>query len=73
MRAHFLQALARPIADLKVLDERLDAFRRPVEVVTVALHKVDAVERTLEAVSLGIAIAELVVGAERADDEEDES
>ncbi len=72
MRAQFLQALARPIADLKVLDRQLDAFREPVEVVTVALAKVDTVERALEAVSLGISVAEVLVGGRRADEEDDD-
>ena len=72
MRAQFLQALARPLADLRVLDERLDAFREPAEVVTVALAKVDTVERALEAASLGISVAELLVGGRRADEEGEE-
>ena len=72
MRAQLLQALARPLADLRVLDERLDAIRRPVEVVTVALAKVDMVERALETASLGISVAELLVGGSRADDEDEE-
>jgi hypothetical protein len=72
MRAPFLEALTRPLADLQVLDARLDAFRHPVEVVSVAWEKVDAVERALETVSFGLAVAELLVGAEQADAEEDE-
>lgn len=71
MRAQFLQVLARPLADLRVLDEKLDGFRRPVEVVTVALAKIDMVERALEAASLGISVAELLVGGSRADEEEE--
>ena len=72
MRAQFLQVLARPLADLRVLDEKLDGFRRPVEVVTVALAKVDMVERALETASLGISIAEVLVGGRRADREDAE-
>ena len=72
MRAQFLQVLARPLADLRALDEKLDRFREPVEVVTVALAKVDVVERALEAASLGISIAEVLVGGRRADREDDD-
>ena len=72
MRAQFLQVLARPLADLRALDEKLDRFREPIEVVTVALAKVDMVERALETASLGISIAEVLVGGRRADRENDE-
>jgi len=72
MRAQFLQVLVRPLADLRVLDEKLDRFREPIEVVTVALAKVDMVERALETASLGISIAEVLVGGRRADRENDE-
>jgi len=64
-------AVPLPLADLRVLDEKLDGFRRPVEVVTVALAKVNMVERALETASLGISVAELLVGGRRADDEEE--
>ena len=72
MRAQFLQVLVRPLADLRVLDEKLDRFREPIEVVTVALAKVDMVERALETASLGISIAEVLIGGRRADREDDE-
>ena len=72
MRAQFLQMLARPLADLRALDEKLDRFREPVQVVTVALAKVDMVERALEAASLGISVAEMLVGGRRADREDEE-
>ena len=72
MRAQFLQVLARPLADLRALDEKLDRFREPIEVVTVALAKVDMVERALEGASLGISVAEVLVGGRRADREDEE-
>jgi hypothetical protein len=72
MRAQFLHVLARPLADLRALDEKLDRFREPVEVVTVALAKVDMVERALEAASLGISIAEVLVGGRCADHDDEE-
>jgi hypothetical protein len=72
VRAQFLQALAQPIADLRALDEKLDRFREPIEVMNVALAKVDMVERALEAASLGISVAEVLVGGRRADRDDDE-
>jgi hypothetical protein len=72
MRAQFLQVLARPIADLKVLDRKLDGFRDPIVLVHAVEAKVDLVERALETVSLGLAIAELCVEATEEDDAENE-
>lgn len=71
MRAQLLQVLAGPIADVKALDRRLDAFREPVEVVSVALAKIDDVERVLEGASIALSVAEVVLGAFQAEDNDD--
>ena len=68
MRAQFLQALARPVADLKALDRKLAGFRDPVVLVRAVEAKVDLVERALETASLGLAIAELCVEAAEEDE-----
>ena len=69
MRAQFLQALARPLEDLRVANRKLDRFRRPVTLVREIEAKADMAERALETVSLGLAVAEIWA---RSNEEEDE-
>jgi hypothetical protein len=59
MRTRFLQALARPIEDIRAASARLDRFREPVVLVRNVEAKVDLAERALEALSLGLGLTEL--------------
>ena len=61
MRARFLQALTRPIEDIKIGAKRVERFAEPVAVLRSAEAKADMAERGLEAISLGLALVEICV------------
>jgi hypothetical protein len=59
VRARFLEALKRPLDDLRVGGEKLEHFHKPVVRLRALEAKADSVERALEAIGLGLAVAEV--------------
>ena len=69
MRAKLIEALKQPLADLGAARKKLERFHEPVVVVRALEAKADAVERALEALGLGLAVAEVCLGASEEEDE----
>ena len=69
MRARFVEALTRPLEDVRAAAQRLERFREPIVVLRAIDAKAARVERALETVGLGLTLAEILVRAV----EEDES
>jgi hypothetical protein len=72
MRALFLEALAKPIAELRAVDKKVDAVRESVALAREAKAQAEMAARVLETVSFGLTLTELLGTAPEEDDESDE-
>jgi hypothetical protein len=68
VRLHLLQALSRPLEDVRFAGQKLECFYQPVAFVRSVEAHADRAERALEVLSLGLGVVEIVLRAEEDDD-----